>query len=46
MGSRAVGLFEENRIEVFLGAPEGDAGDIMAAFIEGTLEAGENVCDH
>jgi predicted Fe-Mo cluster-binding NifX family protein len=46
MGSRAVGLFEENRIEVFLGAPEGDAGDIMTAFIEGTLEAGDNVCDH
>jgi len=46
MGSRAVSLFEENRIEVYLGAPEGDAEDIIAAFIEGTLEAGENVCDH
>ena len=46
MGSRAVSLFEENRIQVFLGAPEGDAADIMAAFIEGTLVAGDNVCDH
>ena len=46
MGSRAVSLFEENRIQVVLGAPEGDAADIMAAFIEGTLVAGDNVCDH
>lgn len=46
MGSRAVALFDENRIQVFLGASEGDAEDILAAFIDGTLVAGDNVCDH
>jgi len=46
MGSRAVSLFEENRIHVFLGAPEGRAEDTIRAFIEGSLTVGENVCDH
>jgi predicted Fe-Mo cluster-binding NifX family protein len=46
MGPRAVGLFEENRVEVVLGAPEGDPGDIVEAYLSGALAAGENVCDH
>ncbi|MBN1857457.1 MAG: NifB/NifX family molybdenum-iron cluster-binding protein [Dehalococcoidia bacterium] len=46
MGSRAVSLFEENRIHVVLGAPEGDPEDVMKAYLAGTLATVENVCDH
>jgi ATP-binding protein involved in chromosome partitioning len=46
MGPRAVGLFEENRVEVILGAPEGDPREVVEAFLAGALTVGENVCDH
>ncbi len=46
MGSRAQSLFSENGIEVVVGAP-GDAPEkVAAAYLDGTLKAGENVCDH
>ena len=46
MGSRAVSLFESNRIQVVLGAPEGEPEDVMRAFLDGTLAVGDNECDH
>ncbi len=46
MGPRAVGLFAENRVEVVLGARESDPEQIVAAYLAGSLEAGENICDH
>jgi ATP-binding protein involved in chromosome partitioning len=46
MGPRAVGLFEENRVEVILGAPEGEPEEVLRAHLAGTLALGENVCDH
>ncbi len=46
MGPRAVGLFEENRVQVILGAPEGDPAEIVQAYLAGTLVTGQNVCDH
>lgn len=46
MGTRAVGLFEENRVKVILGAPDGDAAQIMESYLCGTLSTGDNICDH
>ena len=46
MGSRAVSLFEDNRIHVVLGAPEDDPEVVMKAYLAGTLATVENVCDH
>ncbi|MBN1152452.1 MAG: NifB/NifX family molybdenum-iron cluster-binding protein [Dehalococcoidia bacterium] len=46
MGPRAVELFESNRVEVILGAPEGDPEQVMISYLAGTMEAGENVCNH
>jgi len=46
MGSRAQSLFEQNRIEVVIGAPAEEPEKIVAAYLEGTLEAGDNICDH
>ena len=46
MGSRAQNLFAEHGIEVIIGAPS-EAPEILAeAFLNGTLESGDNVCDH
>ena len=46
MGSRAQALFQENRILVVTGAPEGDPEQIVQDYIQGTLTTGDNVCDH
>ena len=46
MGMRAQSLFNQFGIQVVLGSPSGDPKDIAQAYINGTLETGENVCDH
>jgi ATP-binding protein involved in chromosome partitioning len=46
MGRRALGLFAENSIEVAVGAPGGTPEELAAAYLRGTLETGDNVCDH
>jgi predicted Fe-Mo cluster-binding NifX family protein len=46
MGSRAVALFDENNIQVIMGAPQMRAEDVLMQYLQGTLKLGENVCDH
>jgi hypothetical protein len=46
MGSRAQGLFAEQAISVVVGAPDEVPEAIVASYLDGTLEAGENACDH
>ncbi|HEX75704.1 MAG TPA: ATPase [Dehalococcoidia bacterium] len=46
MGSRAQGLFRQNRIEVVIGALEGDPEKAVLNCIEGKLATGDNICDH
>lgn len=46
MGSRAQSLFAEQHIEVVVGAPAETPEALAKAYLEGTLESGENVCDH
>ena len=46
MGSRAQSLFQQNGIEVVVGAPSEEPEKIVTAYFEGTLEAGDNTCDH
>ena len=46
MGSRAQALFRENRIEVIIGAMGDDPERIVLDHIRGTLETGDNLCDH
>ncbi len=46
MGSRAQGLFAENGIEVLVGAPAESPELLVAAYLDGTLKTGDNVCDH
>ena len=46
MGQRAQALFAEYDIGVVVGAPAGTPEQLAAAYLDGTLEAGENICDH
>ena len=46
MGQRAQNLFSGNGIKVVVGAPSGKPEDVAAAYLDGTLESGQNACDH
>ena len=46
MGQRAQGLFAEQGIEVVVGAPGAPPEEIVAAYLKGVLETGQNLCDH
>ena len=46
MGRRAQNMFNQYGIEVVLGSPSGEPEDIVSEYINGTLETGDNICDH
>jgi predicted Fe-Mo cluster-binding NifX family protein len=46
MGSRAQTLFAEQDIHVVVGAPADTPENLVTAYLNGTLQSGENVCDH
>jgi NifU-like protein involved in Fe-S cluster formation/predicted Fe-Mo cluster-binding NifX family protein len=46
MGQRAQQLFAENGITVVVGAPAETPEKLASAYLGGTLQAGENICDH
>jgi ATP-binding protein involved in chromosome partitioning len=46
MGQRAQGLFTESGIKVVVGAQPADPESVVMAYLNGTLETGDNVCDH
>ena len=46
MGMRAQQLFAQNGIQVVVGAQSMPVDEIVTAYLCGTLEAGENICDH
>lgn len=46
MGQRAQQLFAQNGITVVVGAPGDTPEQLALAYLSGTLQAGENICDH
>lgn len=46
MGQRAQQLFEKQGIKVIIGAPANTPAEIVTAYLDGTLETGQNLCDH
>ena len=46
MGQRAQSLFEEQGIQVVVGAPPEAPEDIVGHYLGGTLQVGTNACDH
>jgi predicted Fe-Mo cluster-binding NifX family protein len=46
IGQRAIGLFNQNKINVFVGAQIKDPSELANDLINNTLVAGANYCDH
>ena len=46
MGQRAQQLFTQNDIKVIVGASSDAPEELVAAYLQGTLETGNNACDH
>jgi Mrp family chromosome partitioning ATPase/predicted Fe-Mo cluster-binding NifX family protein len=46
MGSRAQSLFNQNDIQVVVGANGGEPDAIVRSFLDGCLETNANICDH
>jgi len=46
MGQRAQQLFAQNDIKVMIGASGQSPEELVSAYMENTLETGDNICDH
>jgi predicted Fe-Mo cluster-binding NifX family protein len=46
MGGSAISLFQQNGINVMLGAATADPEKVVNDYLNGNLVTGENVCDH
>ena len=46
MGGSAISLFQQNGINVLLGAPAADPERIVIDYLNGNLVVGDNRCDH
>ena len=46
MGQRAIDLFNQQKINVFVGAPIKKSKDLANDLLNNTLSAGANYCDH
>jgi Mrp family chromosome partitioning ATPase/predicted Fe-Mo cluster-binding NifX family protein len=46
MGRRAQDLFAEHGIQTIVGAPSQAPEDLVAAYVAGDLQTGDNLCDH
>jgi len=46
MGQRAIDIFNENNVNVFVGAPALTTREVVEGFLDGTLTFKANYCDH
>ena len=46
MGRRAQDLFNQNGIEVVVGAPSDEPESLIQNYLTGALTTGDNLCDH
>ncbi len=46
MGNRAVQLFNQHNVNVFVGAPKKQAKELVLGFLDGSLSFSANYCDH
>ncbi|NLZ60854.1 MAG: ATPase [Lentisphaerae bacterium] len=46
MGQRAQQLFQQQGVEVLVGAAAQSPESLVQAYLDGSLKGGENVCDH
>jgi predicted Fe-Mo cluster-binding NifX family protein len=46
MGQKAIQIFNDNKVNVLLGAPKIKAGDIVQGFLNKSIEFTGNYCNH
>jgi len=46
MGNRAIQIFNQHSVNVFVGAPEMKAKDLVVGFLNESLSFSANYCDH
>jgi predicted Fe-Mo cluster-binding NifX family protein len=46
MGQRAIQLFNQNGVNVFVGAPKVEAQELVNDFLNETLNLSANYCNH
>lgn len=46
MGQRAQQLLSQNGIKIVIGAPAQTLDELIKAYLDGTLQTGDNICDH
>lgn len=46
MGANAISLFQQNGINVLLGAPAAAPEKVVSDYLNGSLMVGDNLCDH
>jgi predicted Fe-Mo cluster-binding NifX family protein len=46
MGQRAIDLFTQNNIEVFMGVQAGTPKQLVEDYLNQKLQTGQNLCDH
>ena len=46
MGMRAQQIFQQHGIDVIVGAPSDTPQAVVESWLQGSLEAGQNLCDH
>jgi predicted Fe-Mo cluster-binding NifX family protein len=46
IGQRAQQLFARNNIKVVIGASDQSPEELVSAYLNNTLETGDNICDH
>jgi len=46
MGNRAIQIFNQNGVNVFVGAPKMNATDLVKGFLDQTVKFAANYCDH
>jgi predicted Fe-Mo cluster-binding NifX family protein len=46
MGNRAIQIFNQNGVNVFVGAPKMNASELTMGFLDNSIEFTANYCDH
>ena len=46
MGNRAIQIFNQNNVNVFVGAPKLQANELVNGFLNNTIDFNANYCDH
>ena len=46
MGNRAIQIFNQNNVNVFVGAPMLNTRELVTGFFDGSIDFSANYCDH